>query len=87
MTSKKEDDYIIVTCPICLDYVQIYKKELNCKIFRHAVFKKNYMNIPPHSTKEVIDKMLKDGNVYGCGSPFQIKLKDGQYETISCGYI
>ena len=71
---------LIVTCPHCGDYIIILK--LNCRIFRHGVFKDSLQQIPPHLDKPSCDKILK--KIYGCGKPFQIT-SDNQ--AIICDYI
>ena len=50
----------------------IISNEINCGIFRHAVYKSNLMQIPPHENKINCDKLIADEMVYGCAKPFQI---------------
>ena len=38
---EKEIEKIILRCPHCEDYFIIYKKELNCHIIRHGIYKTN----------------------------------------------
>jgi hypothetical protein len=47
------DEYIIISCPHCNDSVLIYNNELNCRIFRHAVYKQ---------TGEQVTNILKDNS-------------------------
>ena len=35
------EEYIIFNCPHCKQIVQVLKKEFNCKIFRHGIYKNN----------------------------------------------
>lgn len=70
-----EDGFYLFPCPHCGGSVQVAKSQINCKIFRHAVFKTNLKYIPPHSTKEVCDDLFTSGAVYGCAKPF---LFDGE---------
>jgi hypothetical protein len=81
--SKNEEDYIIVTCPHCSDFIYINKKEFNCHIFRHGVLKENNIQINPHLPKIECDQLFNDGLIYGCGKPFQIVA----LEAIICDYI
>ena len=68
-----ENECLLVTCPHCGGDVLIYKKELNCCIFRHGIFKHNGEQIPPHSSKEDCERWKEEDMIYGCGKPFQIQ--------------
>lgn len=63
--------YIIVSCPHCNESILIYKNEINCRIFRHAVYK-NGENVNPHLPKEECDKLVLTDKVYGCCKPFRL---------------
>jgi hypothetical protein len=67
-------------CPHCGGEIQII--ELNCKIFRHAVYKDG-KQLDPHASKELCDLVVKENLVYGCAKPFQIV--DGK--AVKCDYI
>ena len=45
------DDHIIVNCPHCEEPILIMLNELNCKIFRHGIYKHNHKQIDPHLPK------------------------------------
>jgi len=76
---------LIIVCPHCQELVLI--EQLNCKIFRHAMFKTTGQQIDPHSPKEVCDELVNENKVYGCGKPFLIIEEDGKYVAIICDYI
>jgi DNA-directed RNA polymerase subunit RPC12/RpoP len=76
---------LLVICPHCNSQIEIL--ELNCKIFRHGVYKKNHQQINPHASKSECDYLAQNDLIYGCGKPFQIIQKDNNYETIICDYI
>mgnify|MGYP003311045044 CR=1 FL=1 len=62
---------ILVKCPHCNLYIVINKKDYNCKIFRHGVYKNNIeKQIDPHLSKEKCDKLKNEDQIYGCGKPF-----------------
>ena len=82
MTNKTP---FIVNCPHCNEFIII--EEINCKIFRHGVFRNNKMQIDPHSPKNICDYYIKNNLIYGCGKPFILTLNDGIYKTEICGYI
>lgn len=72
---------LIVLCPHCGDYVEIL--ELNCRIFRHGVYKKNMTQINPHMPRPDCEALITNNEIYGCGKPF--KVVDAKAE--SCDYI
>jgi hypothetical protein len=70
-------------CPHCNFFVQVKKNDIACKIFRHGCYKKGMKNIPPHSSKEVCDRLVSENKIHGCGRPFKF---DGR-KVEKCGYI
>jgi len=87
------DLYYIFSCPHCEDFIQIFKNEINCRIFRHAVYKNTYMNISPHESKDRCDELIKNNQIYGCAKPFRLVNNgiqtDGNpnYKIEICDYI
>ena len=76
----------VIICPHCGDYVEIL--QINCGIFRHGALKSNNQQIPPHSSKEFCDQMIKNKLIYGCGKPFKlIKIDNDFYHAEKCDYI
>lgn len=69
-------------CPHCGGYIQVAKTEINCQIFRHGQYKTGQA-VPPHSSKEVCDRLVASHLVYGCCKPLKF---DGHTVTI-CDYI
>lgn len=59
-----------IQCPHCKDWIWI--EQINCGIFRHAVFKHNLQQIPPHSSEQDCLNFIQQDMIYGCGKPFQI---------------
>lgn len=74
---------IIVSCPHCAEYICISK--INCGIFRHCIYIKNGKQVPPHTKKDKLDKLIANGEIYGCGKPFQIN--KNTHEVSICDYI
>ena len=70
----------IITCPHCNEFILI--EELNCRIFRHGVFKNTNQQISPHASKEECDAYIVQDLIYGCGKPFKITDK-----VEKCDYI
>jgi len=81
-------DPLILPCPHCDHSMMIYPTEINCAIFRHAVFKSNMEPIPPHSTKDTCQDLLKTNQVYGCAGPFRLIIdQSGKYIAEKCDYL
>lgn len=76
---------IIINCPHCCGIVLVY--ELNCKIFRHGIYKTTYQQIDPHMKKEQCDALIRENRIYGCGKPFRIIEKNNTYNVEICDYI
>ena len=82
-----EQEYIIFNCPNCNQVVQVLKKEFNCKIFRHGIYKKNLKQIDPHLNKKECDRLKKEDLIYGCGKPFQLITSENNFKAVICDYI
>ena len=80
-------DYIVITCPHCKDYIFVYLKEFNCKIFRHGIFKDTHKQIDPHLPKKECDQLKEKDLIYGCGKPFKLIDKNGEIVAEKCDYI
>lgn len=80
-------DLIIVKCPHCESYVTVLKNEINCAIFRHAIFKDTFIPIDPHSTLQECEKLLSENKIFGCAKPFQIKFINNIAIAFKCEYI
>lgn len=79
--------FYIYQCPHCSDYIETERKQLNCKIFRHGVYKANGIQVPPHSKKPLCDRIFHQGQIYGCGKPYQIYKDDKNWRVRKCDYI
>lgn len=82
-TQNIQHTYNIYECPHCQDKILIYQNELNCRIFRHGVYKQNMQQIPPHLDKTRCDQLFENGLIYGCGKPFRIT----EHSIEICDYI
>ena len=77
------DNYIIINCPHCNEYIFIYRNEINCAIFRHGIIKESFNQINPHAPKQQCDEYINNNQIYGCGKPFRI-VND---KAVICEYI
>jgi hypothetical protein len=80
-------EYILIECPHCKEQIQIFKNEINCSIFRHAVFKDTMEQVNPHLSKDECERLKEADRVFGCCKPFKIVIKDNQYYGEICDYI
>jgi len=77
---------IIVSCPTCSGDILILEEEINCALFRHAIYKDgNFIN--PHLPKEDMELLIKDNRIWGCGNPFKLIQVDNGYNAILCDWI
>lgn len=70
------DDYIIITCPHCTELILIYRQDINCRIFRHAVYKQTNEQVNPHLDKLSCDQLIEHEMVHGCCKPFRLSLEN-----------
>lgn len=83
----EQDNYLLFSCPHCLELVMVAKKELNCCIFRHAIYKNSYDQVNAHLDKRVCEYLTRENLVFGCSKPFKIVYDGLNYEVIKCDYI
>jgi hypothetical protein len=77
---------LLVECPHCNHLVLI--SEINCQIFRHAAYKINGEQLPPHTNQKACEELFKAGLLYGCGKPFRIvKNLVNENVAVKCAYI
>ena len=77
---------IITTCPTCKEIVVILEDEINCGIFRHAVYR-NGIEVPPHTSKHVMESLLQQELIFGCGSPFQLKKEGDSFTAVESDWV
>ncbi len=79
--------YIYFACPSCGGGIEIDIKEINCGIFRHGTFISNGSQLNPHAPKTECDALAEQKLLHGCGKPFQIIKKNGDWTIHICEYI
>ena len=82
-----QSDYVIISCPHCEVPIMVLKKEFNCKIFRHGVYKKTYEQIDPHLPKVECDRLKANDLIIGCGKPFMLVDTTTGTKAVKCDYV
>jgi len=80
-------EYYILECPHCSLTLQVFRHELNCRIFRHGIYKNTLKQIDPHMPEKDCKYLKENGLIYGCGKPFEIIMKNSKPLIRKCGYI
>ena len=85
----QEDNSYIFECPHCNILIQVLKQDVNCKIFRHGVFKNTRQHVDPHLSKELCDRLKSQDLVYGCCKPFKLIIDANSVVKYAqeCAYI
>jgi len=81
------EDFYFFICPHCKGDIVVEKNELNCRIFRHAIYKNNYNQVDPHLPYNKCKELLENDQVIGCCKPFRIVLKNNKLFAEVCDYI
>ena len=63
-------DYFNIECPYCEGFIQINKKDLNCRVFRHGVHTITKTGIDPHLSEVNVDILIQKNLLLGCGRQF-----------------
>lgn len=63
---------MIIKCPHCQSEVIIEEKDINCGVFVHAVMIKSGKAVNPHSSSSLLNKLIKNKSIYGCGKVFTV---------------
>ena len=75
-TSK---NILIIECPHCQQSIEVV--ELNCRIFRCGIYKRNFGQIDPHMPKIFCEELVANNAIYGCGKPFKIEVAQHHNEN------
>ena len=82
-----EDGYYTFPCPHCGLNQFESSREINCGIFRHAVYKTNMSQIDPHASKLTCDTLKEQDKVYGCAKPYEMVNDGTSWSVRECGYM
>jgi len=72
MSTSTSKNITIIECPHCQQSIEIL--ELNCRIFRCGIYKRNFGQIDPHMPKIFCEELVANNAIYGCGKPFKIEV-------------
>jgi hypothetical protein len=61
---------LYIECPHCQYIILI--EDINCRIFRHAVYKDTFEPVNPHASEEECKRLLSSDAVIGCCKPFKL---------------
>ena len=89
MASISMTPLISFECPHCSGSVVIGQSDVHCGVFRHAVYRCSGERIPDHSPKELCDRLVAEGRVFGCAKPFRLfreKEEEGGWVAEKCKY-
>lgn len=79
---------LYLACPHCYCMVEIPPRQLNCAIFRHAIYKDTLKQLDPHAPRDVCDRLVAHDLIYGCGKPFRVVMSGGgEWTAQVCDYI
>lgn len=86
-----DDGTFMFQCPHCNGTVLVKRRDVRCRIFRHATFKHNARPISPHAPQAMCEKYVRQGVVYGCARPMLFVFGDSAnnrpHTVKPCGYI
>lgn len=87
MENQNNSKEFEIKCPYCNEYIII--EQVNCAIFRHGIYKSNYIQINPHALKNECEELINNNLIYGCGKPFRIEYNTDtkKWIAIECEYI
>ena len=80
-------DFYVFTCPHCQGSVIVQHNELNCRIFRHGIYKHNGEQMHPHTPREECDRLAQQGLIIGCGQPFRVDGDGAAAVAVVCDYV
>ena len=84
---SNDSAFHLFVCPHCQGSILVLHGELNCRIFRHGVYRANSEPIPPHSIKAECDRLVQENLIEGCGKPFHIVESPSGLVAEACEYI
>jgi len=79
---------LFYNCPHCGITIETNEQEINCGIFRCAVYKEaGCPPIPPHTPENECLRLIAENKVHGCAKPFKVTRTNNVITVEKCGYI
>lgn len=79
--------FCIFECPHCQGCIQVMHSEINCGIFRHAVFVGTLESVNPHASQQECSRWVEANEVVGCAKPFRVIRGEDGFSIEPCDYI
>lgn len=78
---------VVLQCPHCDTPFLVAAG--NCLIFRHGVYKDTGMQVSPHASKEMCERLIRDDLIYGCGMPVKAvyDYEKKEWSSAKCGWV
>ena len=78
---------LYITCPHCDCIFMVLPNEINCRIFRHFVFKDSFEQLNPHASESECNRVVQENLGYGCAKPIEL-IRDGKdnWIPVKCTY-
>jgi hypothetical protein len=51
-------------------HITVHVSDVNCQVFRHAVYKDTGETVNPYASQQKLNMLLQTNQVYGCAKPF-----------------
>jgi hypothetical protein len=83
----EQEDYLVFPCPHCEELTVVMKNEINCQIFRHAIYKNSYEQVNPHLPQKLCEYLTRNNITYGCSKPFRIDKVNEKFIVSKCEYL
>jgi hypothetical protein len=75
---------MFINCPHCDLLLEIL--ELNCKKFVCGVYRTDFIQIPPHLSKEECVRLMESRLIWGCGKPFILVQHNEKWTAVESEY-
>ncbi len=78
---------LYITCPHCDGIFIVKSSDVNCRIFRHFVFKNTFQQLDPHAPKAECDRVVQEELGWGCAKPIELQPDGvGGWIPTKCSY-
>jgi hypothetical protein len=75
------NEFFFFPCPHCEGKITVKIAEINCARFKHAAYLSGEC-VSPYTPKDVMDQLLRNNQVLGCGQGFRLLSFEGTYKAV-----